>query len=178
MRNFLVLIILSLGFLPSPAFATILGGAGANTLIETKASTGVVPEGSPVSNWLKAYEGFDLERFIEFYAVDTKFTDPTAQLDFSSRQQLKEAYSIFMQGRYGGNFEFDVKRMVTEGSVTVIEGLFSLTWNGKKGTIQFTTWLDFEDGKIIRQLDIFDYNSLQRQIPEYGQGEPSEYTPG
>jgi len=173
MRKFLALIIVSCGLLPTPAFAAKL----ADTKAGTAASKGAVPEGSPVSNWLKVYEEFDLERFIEFYAAETQFTDPTAQLDISSREQLKKAYSGIMHGRYGGNFKFDVQRMITEGSVAVLEGLFSLTWNGKKGTIHFTTWLDFKDGKIVRQLDMFDYGSLQRQIPDYGQGVPSEYTP-
>ncbi len=156
MRKFLTVIIASWLLMPSPALA----GAG----------TGTVPEGSTVSNWLKVYEEFDLERFIEFYATEVQFTDPTARLDLRSRKQLEETYTGIMQRRYGGNFKFDVERMVTQGSVTVLEGLFSLTWNEQKATIHFITWLDFKDGKIVRQLDMFDYNSLQRQIPGYGAG--------
>lgn len=130
-----------------------------------------------VAGWIKAYEKFDLEAFLEYYTDNTHFVDPTAQINFTSRKQLASTYTGIMQGRYGGNFRFDVKRMVTQGNDVVIEGLFSLTWNGQEATINFTTWLTFEGGKISRQLDMFDYNHLQRQIPTYGQGVPSEYTP-
>jgi len=163
MRKFLILILFSWGLLSTSASAG--------------AEAGKVPDGSIVSNWLKAYEAFDLERFTEFYAAEVQFTDPTARLDLRSREQLKKTYRGIMQGRYGGDFKFDVERMVAQGSVTALEGLFSLTWNGQKATVHFTTWLEFRGGKIIRQLDMFDYGSLQRQIPTYGQGEPSEYTP-
>jgi len=130
----------------------------------------------PVDGWLKAYQQFDLDGFLAFYKQDVRFTDPTARLDFTSRVQLASAYTGIMQGRYGGNFVFDVRNSVTQGDVVVLEGLFSLTWNGQKAAINFTTWLFFENGKISRQLDMFDYNNLQRQLPTYGQGVPSEYT--
>lgn len=134
-------------------------------------------EASPqVSRWLDVYHRFDLEGFLDFYAADTRFIDPTARIDFTSRQQLRRAYMGIMQGRYGGNYKFDVNRMVTQENTVVLEGLFSLTWNGQKANINFTTWLEFKNGKITRQLDMFDYNSLQRQIPTFGQGLPSEYT--
>lgn len=158
MKKIIALTILCLTFLPSYA-------ASAND-----------QSSHPVSGWLKAYQQFDLDSFLAFYKDDVRFTDPTAGLDFTSRDQLASAYTGIMQGRYGGNFVFDVKNSVTQGDIVVLEGLFSLTWNGQKAAINFTTWLFFEDGKISRQLDMFDYNSLQRQLPTYGQGVPSEYS--
>lgn len=159
MKKIIAIIFLSFAFLPSSA------------------AWATNQPAHPVSGWLEVYQQFDLEAFLGFYAEDVRFTDPTAQLDFTSRKQLTSAYTDIMQGRYGGNFMFDVNRTVTQGDTVVLEGLFSLTWNGQKATINFTTWLDFKDGKIVRQLDMFDYNNLQRQIPTYGQGTPSEYVP-
>ena len=159
MKKIIALVILCFAFLPSHA-------ALANS-----------PPAHPVSGWLKAYQQFDLEAFLGFYAEDVHFADPTARLDFTSRDQLASAYTGIMQGRYGGNFTFEVNRTVTQGDTVVLEGLFSLTWNGQKAAINFTTWLEFKDSKISRQLDMFDYGRLQRQIPTYGQGTPSEYAP-
>lgn len=129
-----------------------------------------------VDPWIDAYERFDLDAFLAFYAEDTRFEDPTAQIMFASRNELKAAYVGIMNGRWGGNFEFDRTRTISQGDTIVMEGLFSLTWNGEKAAINFTTWLEIKDGKIQRQLDLFDYNALRRQIEGYGQGLPAEYT--
>lgn len=130
----------------------------------------------PLEGWVEAYERFDLEQFIDFYAEDARFSDPTARIDFKSREELRAAYTNIMLGRWGGNFRFKVNNVVAQNDLVVFEGLFSLTFNGKKGDIAFTTWLELEDGKIKRQLDMFDYGALRQQIPDYGQSVPSEYT--
>lgn len=131
---------------------------------------------SEVDGWKKAYERFDLDGFMAFYADDVVFQDPTARIAFTNKQQLRGAYTTIMQGRWGGNYRFDVQSVVQDGSTTVLEGMFSLTYNGEKAEIHFTTWLEFVDGRIKRQLDMFDYNELQRQLPGFGQSFPSEYT--
>lgn len=128
-----------------------------------------------ISGWIDAYQQFDLDRFLDYYADDIRFRDPTAQIDFTSKEQLKNAYSGIMQGRWGGNYRFDINSVVQEGNQVVLEGLFSLTFDGRQGKIHFTTWLEFEEGKIRHQLDMFDYNELQRQLPAFGKGFPSEY---
>ena len=129
-----------------------------------------------LDEWVKAYESFDLETFVNFYTEDTSFVDPTARIHFKSRNELRAAFTTIMQGRWGGNFRFGVNSVVSEGNVIVFEGLFSLTFNGEKAEIAYTTWLEFEGGKIKRQLDLFDYAALRRQLPNYGQSLPSEYT--
>lgn len=129
-----------------------------------------------LSKWVDAYEHFELDRFLGFYADDVVFRDPTAQINFESKDQLKSAYARIMQGGWGGNYRFDIKNIIVDGATTVFEGLFSLTFNGEKAEIHFTTWLEYEDGKIKRQLDMFDYNELQRQLPDFGKSLPSEYT--
>ncbi len=129
-----------------------------------------------LSGWRDAYHEFDLEKFLDFYAEDVSFRDPTAGITFTSKEQLRNTYTGIMQGRWGGNFRFDINNIIEKGNFIVFEGLFSLTYNGEKATIHFTTWLEFEDGMIKRQLDMFDYNALQRQLPTYGQEIPSEYT--
>lgn len=138
------------------------------------ASADAVP--TRLAGWVEAYESFNLEQFLGFYAADVRFTDPTARIDFKSRQELKAAYTNIMQGRWGGNYRFKINSVVNQDDLIVFEGLFSLTFNGKKGEIAFTTWLEFEDGKIKRQLDMFDYGALRQQLPEFGQSLPSEYT--
>ena len=138
------------------------------------ASAASVP--AKLEAWVKAYESFDLERFVDFYADDIRFTDPTAQIELKSRQELTSVFTTIMQGRWGGNFRFKVSNVISQGDLIVFEGLFSLTFNGQKADIAYTTWLEFEDGKIKRQLDLFDYAALRRQIPDYGQSVPSEYT--
>ncbi len=129
-----------------------------------------------VKQWIDAYQRFDLDGFLGFYADDVLFEDPTARITFTSKQQLRSAYTAIMQGRWGGNYHFDVKSVVQDGDKTVLEGVFSLTFNGERADIRFTTWLEFEHGKIKRQLDMFDYNELQRQLPGFGQSFPSEYS--
>lgn len=129
-----------------------------------------------VKQWIDAYQRFDLDGFLGFYADDVLFEDPTARISFTSKQQLKDAYTRIMQGRWGGNYYFDVKSVVQDDDTTVLEGVFSLTFNGERADIRFTTWLEFERGKIKRQLDMFDYNELQRQLPGFGQSIPSEYS--
>ena len=126
--------------------------------------------------WVDAYEAFDLERFLSFYADNVSFKDPTAQINFPSKEVLTQAYTGIMQGRWGGNFQFDIQSVIESGNTVVMEGEFSLTFNGEMGKIHFSTWLDYEDGKIVRQLDLFDYAALRRQMPNYGQGMPTEYT--
>lgn len=129
-----------------------------------------------VKQWIDAYQRFDLDGFLGFYADDVLFEDPTARITFTSKQQLKNAYTGIMQGRWGGNYHFDVKSVAQDGDTTVLEGVFSLTFNGERADIRFSTWLEFERGKIKRQLDMFDYAELQRQLPGFGQSIPSEYS--
>ncbi len=129
-----------------------------------------------VVEWVDAYQDFDVDRFLAFYAENVSFKDPTAQIEFPNKQTLADAYRPIMQGRWGGDFRLDIRTVVESGNTVVMEGLFSLTFNGTTAKINFTTWLGFEDGLIVRQLDLFDYAALRRQIPNYGQGIPTEYT--
>lgn len=129
-----------------------------------------------VADWVDAYEDFDLNRFLNFYAENVTFKDPTAGIDFPNKQALTDAYTNIMQGRWGGDFRMDINSVVESGDTVVMEGIFSLSFNGEVAKMNFTTWLDFEGGLIVRQLDLFNYAALRRQIPTYGQGLPAEYT--
>lgn len=129
-----------------------------------------------VASWLDAYQQFDLERFLEFYADNVSFKDPTAGITLPSKKDLREIYTPIMQGRWGGDFRMQIQSVVSSGGLVVFEGIFSLTFNGQTANVNFTTWLEFENGLIVRQLDMFDYSALRRQIPTYGQSVPSEYT--
>lgn len=138
------------------------------------AATDTVPQ--RVADWVDAYQDFDLNRFLNFYADNVSFKDPTAGIDFPNKRALADAYSAIMQGRWGGDFRMDINSVVESDDTVVMEGIFSLSFNGEVAKMNFTTWLDFEDGLIVRQLDLFNYAALRRQIPTYGQGLPAEYT--
>lgn len=146
----------------------------APTHVSQAAAVDEVPD--KVADWIDAYQRFDLERFLGFYAEGVSFKDPTAGIDFPNKKALADAYTTIMQGRWGGDFRMDIHSVVARENTVVMEGMFSLTFNGETAHMNFTTWLDFKDGLIVRQLDMFDYAALRRQIPTYGQGIPSEYT--
>ena len=128
-----------------------------------------------LAGWLKAYQAFDLEGFLAFYAEDATFRDPTAGFAMNGRDQIRQVYIPIMQSRYGGDFRFDVQGSVCTENAIVFKGDFSLTYNGQVATFPFSTWLTTKDGKITDQLDMFDYATMRKILGDQLQSPPSEY---
>lgn len=156
------------------AIALVLMAAIAPVQMAPASASDELPK--KVVAWVDAYEAFDLDKFLSFYADDVSFKDPTAGIDLPNKEALTKTYTPIMQGRWGGNFRLKVDTIIERDNTVVMEGIFSLSFNEEVANVNFTTWLDYEDGKIVRQLDMFDYAALRRQLPNYGQGIPTEYT--
>lgn len=117
-----------------------------------------------LEGWLTAYQKFNHNEFIKYYADTVIFKDPTAGLTLTSKKQVSDFYNTIMKNRYGTNFTFSIDNKAFSHNAVSISGTFSLTYNDKVTSMPFSTWLTFENGKIIKQLDMFDYATMRNDL--------------
>jgi ketosteroid isomerase-like protein len=104
-----------------------------------------------------------MDKWLAYYAPYAFFEDPTAGLSGIGHDQIRKPYVEAFTGPLGPVY-WTIRRRVTNGDWTAVEGWLDGTQTGKPMRTRFTTWLKIRDGKIVHQIDYLDYAAIKRQV--------------
>jgi ketosteroid isomerase-like protein len=102
-----------------------------------------------------------MEKWLEHYAPDAYFEDPTLGVSGQGHEQIRTPYVQAFTGPLGP-VHWTVLRRATSGDWAVVEGWLDGTTTGKPFRTRFTTWLKIRDGRIVHQIDYLDYTPIRR----------------
>lgn len=126
-----------------------------------------------VERFFAAYRAADVNRMLETYAPDAVFVDVSQRKQIEGREQLR----AFLAGLTAVHHRMDiaVKQRVAKGDRVVVEHAYEgmLSGEGLHATsgrdgcrdtvysIPTTSWFEVKDGRIVRQTDYVDLETLK-----------------
>ena len=130
-------------------------------------------------DFFAAYESRDVARFSEFYANDATFVDPSFELNFSGREQIREMFAkIFPKYQ---SLDFQIAHTTTAGEDVVVEGTLVGETGGKTVRVPFVSVFHLQGKLIAAQRDMFDVAHFLAQVgrmpPPFGPLPSSSPTP-
>jgi ketosteroid isomerase-like protein len=103
-----------------------------------------------------------LDHFMQLFADDAMFEDPTFGLVHDSRAKLHANLRDVLAAGTFGTLHWEIDRSVTDGEWVAVEGTWRGTVSGRAFATRFTTWLRVRGDKIVRQIDYIDYTTFRR----------------
>ncbi len=125
-----------------------------------------------VRRWLATYSDGDLEAAMRHYSDDVVFEDPIFEQRVEGRDALREAFATFF---FTGVTRLAFLRWTGGESGGAVEWEWTANWGADRTFLGFdvshrrfvvrgASILEFRQGLIARQVDLWDVRSALRQI--------------
>lgn len=109
--------------------------------------------------------GFLVGDLMEFYDEDVLFSDPTFEIVAEGKDEVALLYADLGTDRTAyENIEWDITRVIAQGDLIVIRGVWSGRFAGCDFETDFMTLWRLRDGKIVEQNDFFAAAAFDRQV--------------
>jgi ketosteroid isomerase-like protein len=144
-------------------------------------------DASPMSSWIDRYyadytamsaapTGPAMDTWLAHYASFAFFEDPTAALSAIGHDRIRKPYLEAFTGPLGP-VRWTIRRRITSGDWTAVEGWLDVNERGKLVHTRFATWFKVRDGKIVHQIDYVDYDTWRRNASGQEGVSPDEREP-
>lgn len=114
-----------------------------------------------VDGFLKCWAAGDIPGALEL-CTDDVIWDNVPMKPIEGKAAVESFLIKFARGM--SNPHYDIKHVMEEGDVLLLEGVENYTKNGRKVSVPYMASFEFKDGKIRLWRDYFDLATVERQL--------------
>ena len=123
-----------------------------------------------LAEYTAAFAAKDADRLFALYAEDVQFEDPTFNVAFNNRADLKKSFVEGMKDYT--DIQFLPERQIAGADSLVVIGTGKFKYQGRPLEMRFNLTFFFRDGKIAREYDFFDSHEFYTKTGKFVRAAP------
>lgn len=114
-----------------------------------------------VDGFLKCWADGDIAGALAL-CTDDVIWDNVPMKPIEGKADVQSFLEKFARGM--SNPHYDIKHVLEDGNVLLLEGVENYEKNGRKVSVPYMASFEFQDGKIVLWRDYFDLATVERQL--------------